>query len=119
MVELDKERGVGRRGVIQAWEGGTTHPWAFMNIVTFLDIRTASSTEENLGTKMKRAQYRIKRIAQCIALCRASTLAEKLTIFSPYQRPSPAKTRTSSRPAHAHNPHLRPSANGYQLSERR
>ena len=51
-----------------------------------------------------------------IVLCRASTLAEKLTICSPLQSPLPAKTRTSSRPSfHGHS--CRPSTNDYTLSE--
>jgi|RhiMetdeSRZDD1v2_1073273.scaffolds.fasta_scaffold39226_5 hypothetical protein len=57
-------------------------------------------------------------VAQFITLCSASTLAEKLTTFSPFQSPSPAKTRTSSRPFRAHGHHLRPSTTYYKLSDR-
>ena len=49
--------------------------------------------------------------AQFIILCSASTLAEKLTIFSPSQSLSPAKTRTSSRLSRVRGHHHRPSTN--------
>src|SRR5215510_1018969 len=49
-------------------------------------------------------------------LCSAYTLAEKLTIFSPFPSPSPAKTRTSSRSSRAHGHHLRPATNCDKLS---
>src|SRR5215475_2231904 len=51
-------------------------------------------------------------------LCSASILVEKLTIFSPLQSPSPAKTRTPSRPSRARGHHLRPSTNCEKLSDR-
>ena len=57
------------------------------------------------------------RFAQFLTRCSASTLAEKLTTCSPLQSPSPAKTRTSSRPSRAHGHHLRPSTNCYKLSD--
>src|SRR5262245_50890172 len=54
--------------------------------------------------------------AQCIILCSASTLAEMLTIFSPSQSLSPAKTRTSSRRSRVRGHHHRPSTHCEKLS---
>src|SRR5262249_17017761 len=58
-----------------------------------------------------------REFAQFITLCSASILAWKRTSFSPFQRPSPAKTRTSWRPSCAYGHHLRPSTNCYKLSD--
>jgi hypothetical protein len=52
-VGPDKERGARRRGVIQAGERGTTHPFAFINIVTFLGMLTSPSTWKKLVRKWR------------------------------------------------------------------
>jgi hypothetical protein len=43
--------------MIQTGESETTHPSAFINRVTFLDILTSPSTEKNMGAKMERYKY--------------------------------------------------------------
>src|SRR5438094_6001019 len=56
-------------------------------------------------------------VAQFIAVCSASNLAEARCISSLLQGSSLAKTRAFSRPSRAHGHHLRPSTNCYKLSE--
>src|SRR5438874_2749549 len=59
----------------------------------------------------------ISPLAQFIAVCSASNLAEARCISSLLQGSSLAKTRAFSRPSRAHGHHLRPSTNCEKLSE--
>jgi hypothetical protein len=60
---------------------------------------------------------RAKSVAQFIAVCRAYILAEKRRLSSRLQRPSRAKTWTSSRLSRAHGHTLRLMTNSEKLSD--
>src|SRR6266480_2882425 len=83
----------------------------------FREHSRATSSRTTICSQSSSVSRTQSLVAQFLAVCSASNLAEARCISSLLQGSSLAKTRAFSRPSRAHGHHLRPSTNCYKLSE--